>query len=87
MQKIWGSRARVLKRLDRALANNAWLLAGPEAVVTVLPRVASDLSPLVINTKGKAQHIKSPWRFEGFGLEFAESWAVQESLTVRRLRT
>jgi len=41
---------RVLKRLDRALANDACLLAHPEAMVAVLPRVVSDHSPLIINT-------------------------------------
>lgn len=43
---------RVLKRLDRAVANQSWRLLFAEATVQVLPRIKSDHHPLIVHLDG-----------------------------------
>ena len=65
-----------MKRLDRALVNESWIVKFPEASVEVLLRIASDHSPLLIDLCGNQENTRKPWRFEDFWLELPASWGI-----------
>ncbi|XP_015936169.1 uncharacterized protein LOC107462117 [Arachis duranensis] len=56
---------RILKRLDRAVANKEWKMMFPDARVETLPRCSSDLYPLLIKTIPARMDIgEKPFRYE-----------------------
>ena len=61
-----GRGGNILKeRLDRALANDEWRLAFPEAFVMHLPRVCSDHHPILIDLLNDRRGPRNkPFRFE-----------------------
>lgn len=78
--------SRVLKRLDRALANEKWLELFPETTVKVLPRIASDHSPLLLDLCGSSIAKRKPWRFEDFWLQLPASQGVVDRAWRRCVR-
>ncbi|XP_026410856.1 uncharacterized protein LOC113306089 [Papaver somniferum] len=54
----------ILERLDRALATPYWRMANPHAVVTRLPRIASDHAPILLRTKAIEWQGQKNYKFE-----------------------
>ncbi|KAA3475693.1 Retrovirus-related Pol polyprotein LINE-1 [Gossypium australe] len=57
-------RGNMSERLDRALANDAWISAFPHALVYHLPRIKSDHRPIFLKTKPMINALRGrPFRF------------------------
>ncbi|KAF7844578.1 ribonuclease H [Senna tora] len=65
-----GSEDEVWARLDRALCSDEWLQSFPPTNLLSLPVLASDHSPLVLNSCGVRPFCKRPFRFENLWLMF-----------------
>ena len=63
--KFTWSRGTLLKRLDRALCNNNWLMKFTDNIVLHLPKVASDHRPVLVRFEGAMSRFlsKRPFRF------------------------
>ncbi|XP_072993767.1 uncharacterized protein [Typha latifolia] len=71
---------RIWIRLDRALANTAWVSEHPECKVQHLDRGASDHAPLLLTVPAGMPRSKRPFRFELLWMEYEECLnVVQES--------
>ncbi|XP_073005617.1 uncharacterized protein [Typha latifolia] len=71
---------RIRIRLDRALANTAWVSEHPECKVQHLDRGASDHAPLLLTVPAGMPRSKRPFRFELLWMEYEECLnVVQES--------
>ncbi|KAH0776459.1 hypothetical protein KY290_007870 [Solanum tuberosum] len=65
-----GMKDLILERLDRAFANNDWLVKYPNAQVTHLPKTHSDHNLLLISLfKPNSGNLSKPFRLEKFWLE------------------
>ena len=54
----------VAARLDRALANSAWLDQFEDPLVTHLPRISYDHSPLLLSHRSGPPNKNIPFKFE-----------------------
>ncbi|XP_072999134.1 uncharacterized protein [Typha latifolia] len=63
---------RIWIRLDRALANTAWVSEHPECKVQHLDRGASDHAPLLLTVPAGMPRSKRPFRFELLWMEYEE---------------
>jgi hypothetical protein len=58
--------ANIRERLDRGLANHAWVQFFPNALINHLSASYSDHCPILLSTSGTYQNIPKPFRFEVF---------------------
>ncbi|XP_072952512.1 uncharacterized protein [Typha angustifolia] len=63
---------RIWIRLNRALANTAWVSEHPECKVQHLDRGASDHAPLLLTVPAGTTRSKRPFRFELLWMEYEE---------------
>lgn len=61
----FGRRA-IHERLDRGIANGEWRVLFPRATIKHLPRVASDHTPMLLDTLGEQRLGRRPFRFQTF---------------------
>lgn len=64
--------ALIKERLDRAVANDAWILEFPKTLVVHLERELLDHCPILLYTNGMEKRCKHPFRF-------MEAWVLDRS--------
>lgn len=55
---------QIKEKLDKGLANGEWMTLFSRALISVLPRYASDHAPILLNTSGAMGAGPKPFRFE-----------------------
>jgi hypothetical protein len=66
----------IRERLDRGLANLAWILLFPEASISHLPATSSDHNPILLSTAGNQTPLPKPFKFEEFWTRDLSSHSV-----------
>lgn len=81
----WECDQRIQERLDRAVANAAWITQYPSITVTHKLLLGSDHCPLVVSLMPKAERVKRQIRFEGAWLEQEECGEIVRSTWQKRV--